>query len=147
MGAIGEAITTGLSNIIQPILDGIKAIFLPDIDNIREKVDIVKGKFAFVDNIKEVSSDLIDFMQNEDAKIPVIYINLGASKGKINYGGNTKILDLTWYAPYKPVVDAFIIGFSYLMFFWMVWKRLPDIISGVGAVTEKSIHISKGGKK
>ena len=51
---------------------------------------------------------------------------------------------MSWYSRYKPFVDGIIIGFSYLSFTFLVFKRLPEIISGSGAITDT---VSKGGKK
>lgn len=60
---------------------------------------------------------------------PVFYINVNSRW----YTGQLKILDLTWYEPYKETGDAIICAFVYLTFLWSFFTRLPDIIQGAGA--------------
>ncbi len=47
------------------------------------------------------------------------------------------------------IMLAVFIAIFTIMFIFNVYKRLPDIISGAGAITSNALHISnfKGGKK
>lgn len=84
------------------------------------------------------------YLLDSEYQIPVIRINLSKAEGKYNYGQNAYVLDMTWYERYKPTIDNIIVAFAYLTFIFMVFKRLPDIISGAGAITEKSEDVENG---
>lgn len=123
------------------------SLFVPDSESINNKLDIVKSKFDFVYDIKNTFSYIIDYLTTEDSEIPKIYINFDNSEGKFDYGMQGYALDMTWYSRFKPTVDLLIIGFTYLSFFWLVFKRIPEIISGSGLVTEKTLDYRKEVKK
>ena len=75
--------------------------------------------------------------------VPRITIDFSNAENTLyNYGGEMYILDMAWYSRYKPIVDGLIVGFAYLGFIFLVFKRLPEIIKGSGAITDS---ISKGG--
>lgn len=129
------------------MLDGITDLFVPDVEFLSEKIDLIKSKFDFVDNIKLAWNNASELFVDGDEKVPKISIDLSKSEGKYNYGTTAFALDMSWYSRYKPSVDAVIIAFSYLAFIFLVFKRLPEIISGSGAITIGTTKISdKGGK-
>lgn len=61
---------------------------------------------------------------------PVFYVTVGENKW---FSGDVKVLDLSWYEPYREYGDTVICIFAYLSFLWHIFIRLPDIISGAGA--------------
>ena len=109
------------------------------------KIDTIKDKFSFVEDSKNAWQEVNGLIQDGDPKIPKITIDFSkAESEKYNYGGKALVLDMTWYERYKPFCDGIIIGFAYLGFIFLVFKRLPDIISGSGAITEKSDDVQRG---
>ena len=139
--------TNAFQSVGEFILDGLTDLFVPDTEFITEKVDAVKDKFAFIENIKSAWNSLSDLLTSSDEEIPKIKIDLSDAEGKYNYGGEVYILDMTWYTRFKPTVDAVIIAFSYIGFIFLVYKRMPDIISGAGAITEDADDIERGYRK
>lgn len=140
---VKTSITEGLESIADFIIDGIKEIFVPDEDFLNEKVNSVKAKFAFIDNIKSVWASVTGIVEEGEEAVPRITIDFSNAENTIyNYGGEMYILDMSWYSRYKPFVDGLIVGFAYLGFIFLVFKRLPEIIKGSGAITDS---VSKGG--
>lgn len=45
--------------------------------------------------------------------------------------GSANVLDFSWYEPFKPVVDLFIIAFVYGVFIYRFIVELPNIIAGI----------------
>lgn len=117
-------------------MDALSSIFVPDMENFEQKVNSVKNKFGFIENIKTIFNTITDNLLNGEPEVPKIEINLSNSEGKYNYGDTAYILDMTWYLRYKPTVDLIIIAFAYIGFIFLVFKRLPAIISGAGAITD-----------
>lgn len=78
--------------------------------------------------------------------VPSITVDLGAADSAygITYGGVVPVLDLSWYAEYKPTVDNIISGFLWLLFLWGVFKQAPNIISGAGMVSNKGADLAQG---
>ena len=64
---------------------------------------------------------------NASGTPPDIKVNLGAANSAYgyNYGGEVVALDLSWYAQYKPTVDAIVGGFLWLLFLWALFKKAP----------------------
>ena len=66
--------------------------------------------------------------------------------------GTYKIIDLSWYAPYKEYGDNIICMFAYLIFIWHIFTKASSTINGLdtsyGTVNDTSNFItsSKGGK-
>ena len=46
--------------------------------------------------------------------------------------GQVKVIDFSWYAPYKELGDTIICCFAYAFFYWRIFIHLSDIISGSG---------------
>ncbi len=117
-----------------------------------KKFGSMMKNFAFVDDVSDLMKDMKLYLLDGSSQVPRITVNLANTEGKYNYGGNAFVLDLTWYARYKPTVDKVVVAFVYIAFIFLVFKRLPEIINGSGAITDKGMDISqgfrqKGGKK
>lgn len=111
------------------IIDGLKILFVPDSSFIEEKVNSIKDKFDFVDSVKLTINDITSVITNED-NVPVFYVSVLDNKWGIE--GQVKVIDLSFYAPYKTYGDAIICCFAYAFFFWRVFINLSNIINGVG---------------
>ena len=59
-------------------------------------------------------------------------------------GGEVEVLDLSWYTPYKPTVDALISGFLWLGYIWHLFKIAPSILGSVGLSVDKADDIDNG---
>ena len=108
------------------------------------------GKFAFVWTIVEIGREFFaQIAANASGSPPNITVNLGAARSAngFNYGGEVVALDLSWYAEYKPTVDAIVGGFLWLLFLWALFKKAPGIISGASMDTSKVEDIDAGFKR
>lgn len=54
------------------------------------------------------------------------------------------IIDLNWYAPYKPVGDMIVVAFCWILFVWRVLHDLPGIISGATGITDNRPDSAEG---
>ncbi len=137
-----------VSKIAGDIIDGIttllKNLFVPDAEKINTKVNSIKSKFDFAFEFTTMIGQIKSYLLDSNSQIPVIEINLASAEGKYKYGNSAYVLDMTWYSRYKPTVDKIIIAFAYIIFIFIVFKRLPDIISGAGAITDKSSDVGRG---
>ena len=129
--------SSAFESVGQFILDGITAIFVPDEGFLSGKINSVKEKFSFIDNINEAWENVSTLVTDGDEQIPVLSIDFSNAEGKYNYGGTALALDMSWYSRFKPFADGIIIAFSYISFIFLVFKRLPEIISGSGAITRR----------
>lgn len=46
--------------------------------------------------------------------------------------GQVKVIDLSFYAPFKEYGDTIICCFAYAFFFWRTYLHITDIINGTG---------------
>lgn len=117
--------------IVTPLLDGIKAIFVPSEDFLSEKFNSIRSTFQFAGAIIEIGSTISDRFSDYGHEPPVIYIDLGASRGDYYFGGKVAFIDMHWYEEYKSSVDSILSSFLWLYFVWKVFLKLPGIISGM----------------
>ncbi len=134
--AILSGVTSAFEAVGQTIVNGIKAIFIPDTEFLTEKIDSVKEKFAFIDNIKDAFDNVSALVTDGNETVPVMTIDLSQSEGNFNYGTSAVALDMNWYSRFKPYADGIIIAFAYISFIFLVFKRAPEIIKGSGAITK-----------
>lgn len=104
-----------------------------------------KMKFAFIGDIKDIGDSFITDITTDQlgassgASPPVITIDLSAADSPYGYvyGSEMTALDLSWYADYKPTVDAIMSGFLWVLFLWGLFKAAPGIISGIGITNNR----------
>lgn len=140
-------IFTTLLNLPKTIIQGISSLFNGDdgssvVTSITETTDTITNKFSFKDNLISNANEIRDFIVNTQATHKY-YLNINHKY----LSGNICIIDLSWYEPYKPTVDAFICAFAYLAFMWHMFKILPSLISGASAgsyVSEISTYSHTG---
>lgn len=128
--------------IFEPFADVFDKFFIPDAELFNERMAAVTAKFIWVTDVTEYGRYIIGMLQKASGnKPPVITISLSKYAGNFSWGTNDIVIDFSWYAPYKPNVDAILSGIIWINFLWNIFKRLPDIISGSGMITMDSIKI------
>ncbi len=123
-----------MNNIYSNLLNELKKIFVPDFSMYKSLWDKLVSKFEFIEQSKEIADNVISSIELNPAEPPNVTVNLSNADSKYNWGTEAICLDLSWYAPYKPVVDFFIICIVYGYFFWNLFRDLPNIVSGVAGV-------------
>lgn len=143
-GAIAEA----MADVITGALT--KAFAISD-TFVATKVEALTLKYPYLDTFLALGADLKAFFLGLGTTPPLIYINLGASEGSYNIGGQEVFMDLSWYARYKPTMDAVIGGFIWLWLAWRIYLSIPGIISGAsgvwGSITRHSERSMKNNSK
>ena len=143
MDRIAEGIESLASGIVSGITDGIKAIFVPSEDFLIEKVETIREEFSFVDSVMEIGDAFgVMFNATRSGKVPYIEISMSGVKSKYYYGDTLVVLDMSWYAPYKPYVDVILSAMMWAFFLWRLFVHTPGIISGLPGV-EGSVTISQ----
>ena len=131
LDALMDALLTPLKWLLDQLLAGLTALFVPSSDYLSAKVEALRAEFAFADGIISTAEIIRDIFNDSGQEPPVIYIDLGATRGSYNIGGEIAFVDMSWYAEYKPTVDKLLSGLIWLVFCWQSFKRLPGIISGL----------------
>ena len=124
-------ITQAVSDAAAEVKEAVQSLVVPDEDYLTDKVNTLCAEFAFADSIVRTGQALHLGLAGVTTEPPVIYIDLGASRGSYNIGGTVPFLDLRWYAEYKPTVDLIISAFLWACFAWRMLIKLPGIISGM----------------
>ena len=125
--------------IIKILLNGIRAIFIPSEEDLNTTWEKYKEKFSFVFAIRD-SIGLFEEDLSQTTPTPSLSIDVGATK--YTESQSMKIIDLSWYAPYKPFGDIVITGFVYVFALWRLFVNLPGIISGSSGIIDAGYHIS-----
>lgn len=96
-------------------------------------MEYISNKFGFVSTVFEIIEIIITgFGTGNEDEPPVVTMDLGNSTSKYNWGGDgVVVLDLSWYAPYKPVVDVFLRAVLWAFFLWRLFVAMPNIINGI----------------
>lgn len=95
----------------------------------KEDVDLVMGEGG-------VDPDIVYDPTTRAPKIPVRFSN--SSSEYFSGIEDAYIIDMSWYAPYKPVGDIIVVAFCWLMFIWRVLHDLPGIINGATGAFDQS---------
>lgn len=137
VGDLPDAVADAASE----VKEAVQSLVVPEEDYLTAKVEALCAEFAFADSIVKTAQAMQTGLAGVTTEPPVIYINLGATRGSYNIGGTVPFLDLRWYAEYKPTVDAIISAFLWICFVWRMLLKLPGIISGMpGDFTMASAH-------
>lgn len=133
---IGTIIRDAFATLKDLIVDVLETVFVPDLSELGDVVDVYSNKFGWVSDLYLFVKDILNSLRCDVP--PKIPIDLGdaESPNGYNYGGETYVLDMTWYARYKDTVDFMLSGILWLFFIWRMFKRIPDILAGVGIETE-----------
>lgn len=115
------------NKIIELLKDALNFLFVPSEARLNAIPNTVKSKFAFIDDIKTAVNSISDLL-NSTGNPPVITVNVGSTK--YTDETNIKVIDMSWYAPYKPYGDLVATGFAYVFFIWYIFINLPGIIMG-----------------
>lgn len=122
------------------IIRMIEEVFIPNEQKMKELTDLVYSKFDYINGIKASITSLEDVLSGIKPA-PSLKINIGETK--YTNARTVKIIDLSWYAPYKGIGDAVLTGFIYVAFLWRMFIHAPSAINGGSGVIDT--FISKGG--
>ena len=126
-----DSISHAVSNAAASTQSLAESLLVPDEDYLSDKIEALQSEFAFVDSIVRTGKALQEGLSGISTEPPVIYLDLGASRGSYYLGGSVPFLDLRFYEEYKPTVDAIISAFLWICFVWRLLIKLPGIISGM----------------
>ena len=135
LGKILNAIISLPQTIADLILSGLEKLFVPDLADVQTELGVIETKFGWIGNLYNAFKTNLTSL-NPDSEPPVIYIDFTKSESsKYVPVGKQLAIDFSWYAKYKPAGDKIVSAFMWIGYLWFTFKRLPDIISGGGAVT------------
>lgn len=115
----------------QILVDALAAVFIPAEGYLDAKVDALLSTYTFLNGFSSDAKFLKSQLSGLGTTPPVIYIPLGSSETSYSIGSDTIFLDLSWYAKYKPTVDAILSAFLWILFIWKLFLKLPGIVSGL----------------
>lgn len=119
-------------------------LFVPEKGFENDSVKLMEQKLAFIPQLYQFVLNVFSAIANSGKNPPSLTIHLG--NGPDKYGGRDVVMDFSWYAPYKPVVDAVLSGFLILCFVWNLYTHLPSVIGGVSSGVSSTSRIERGGK-
>lgn len=122
------------------IIKMIEEVFVPNEEKTNEIIGEIRSRFEFVDGIKASVTSLEDVLTGIKPA-PSLSINIGGTK--YTESRTVKIIDLSWYAPYKGIGDAVLTGFIYLSFLWRLFINLPAIINGAGGSIQAGYQVEE----
>lgn len=121
--------------IIELLKDALQWLFIPSEERITAITNTVSSKFDFVDTIKYSIESLQNIINNV-GNAPKLEISIGSTKYTSEQ--TVKVIDFSWYAPFKTYGDLIITGFVYIFFLWRIFINLPNIIHGLGGVVDSN---------
>lgn len=117
---VGEAIALALA-----------AVFVPSAGFVDAKVASLVASFPFVNSVISSGKALGAAFTGFYSEPPIIWAELHNATTPYSWGDRAIILDLRWYAQYKPTVDTLISAFLWCIFVWKIFQKLPGIINGL----------------
>lgn len=129
-------ILNNIKKLPETIITGIKNLFIPSEQFMSEWNEKVSKKMSFTDAIKSSFETLMSYATSTE-EAPVVY-------AEITYANTTqmyKVLDLSFLKNDIKTIRNVISAFCYLEFFWLLFKRVQEIIGGAGMITESQNQI------
>ena len=142
-----DEISVEFSQLTSP-LGWIHEFFIEATSNISE---LLFGRNVFDYDMETEDVEIVRSTRNVIVEEGLIYFDniTGAPKIPVHFSNSTSeyfkdigtayIIDMSWYAPFKPVGDVIVIAFCWLMFVWRVLHDLPNIIQGGSGIIDNSI--------
>lgn len=106
-------------------------LFVPREEVVNGLFAPIREKFAFVDKFQSLSNEIQTMLETGEGA-PVFELNLNSKY----VSGETKIIDMSFFAPYKPYSDTVITAFVYLLFIYRTVKNLPETVSGLNGIND-----------
>lgn len=136
---LGKKIVEGIQGVLE-------YLFVPDTSEIDIRIESIKSKFSFIEDIKSIANQFSSIIQSTETS-KSLTIDIPDNRTGIN---KLTIIDLSWYEKYKSYGDIIISCVVYIFFFWRVYVNLPNIINGVSSfssdVASSTINLTKKGK-
>lgn len=136
---------TSLEDFILNIYDKIEVQTNPlhedNVDEFNATLDLIKtdtfiGSFYQIND--EYMPNIVNSLQGNSTSV-ITFETAGVSNSFYTIPAKSITIDMSWYLPYKKYGDMVLGGFMWLGFLYVLWKRIPDIISGAGVITD-DIH-------
>lgn len=124
--------------LISMLSDTLSYLFEPSADITSGLSSVVSSKFGFIDTISNFITQIQDMLENLENGSSELTLDIESEY----FEGEVTVFDLSWYAPFKAYGDMVFTGFAYVLFFFRLWKQIPNILSGISSGVDS---ISKGG--
>lgn len=147
--ALLQAIRDGILSIPQAIAKAIAAVFTPSAEATASLQGIAAEHLPIAADLADISKRVVSTIESPSGSGGLGY-TLSVDLGKHVGGGWSDtvitLLDVSWYKPYKPLVDDTIVGLAWLLFLWNLYGALPSIIHGMASGLNVTSRIDdKGG--
>lgn len=147
--ALLTAIRDGILSIPQAIAKAIAAVFTPSAEATDSLQGIAAEHLPIAVELADISKRVVSTIESPSGSGGLGY-TLSVDLGKHVGGGWSDtvitLLDVSWYKPYKPLVDDTIVGLAWLLFLWNLYGALPSIIHGMASGLNVTSRIDdKGG--
>lgn len=125
--------------LIELLGDLLKWLFVPSEERLQAIPNTIKSKFAFIDSIITAVNSLKDIINNI-GNAPSITVNLNATK--YTNAMNMKVIDMSFYQPFKAHGDLIITGFFYSFYLWRLFVNISNILNGVPNLYDASAQVT-----
>lgn len=123
-------LTNSIGGFFTDLWNSICSLFVPSLDGSDYIYNIIMNKLSFLDIIKNFFNDIFNVISGRQA---VNYLSVNVFSNDY-ISGTVNIIDLSWYLPFKPFCDLFIVGFAYIGLGFRLFKELPGLLSGSSSV-------------
>lgn len=128
---LGEFLQGCLESLGNSILEGLKFLFVPSDNLFIDIIDMIKSRFGFIDQIRELTDFLIHYDFDESPPDSSVQFK---NSDNLNWGRFTsQIMDWDLIEPYRHLIRNLVLAVSWYFFLRKLHKRIPDIINGVSS--------------
>lgn len=132
---------TSLKDFVLDIVDEVEKQTNPLHEDNQAEFDLIINQIkddTFIGSFYILFDDTLPLILSymKGSQVLFTFKTAGVSTDIFNIPPKTISLDMSWYLPFKSYGDMVISGFMWLGYIWLLVKRSPDIIHGVGLITE-----------
>lgn len=128
------------NNVLSAEVPEIDVAVGPDVITVRDYKSLGNAFSAKMNWVPQI----FDFLRELRSRLnpgsaPKLVVSFSGAGGSVNWGNaSATVFDFSWYEPFKPYFDNLISGCLWVCFGWAIYKRIPDILSGVGLTVENA---------
>lgn len=122
--------------------DLLSYLFIPDEDLIDKNIAMLREQFSLIDSLAGYGDHILNALGGMSGSTPPSFtVDLSKKGGVFSWGTGKVVIDFSWYAPYKPLVDNIVAGIIWISWTWHMYKRIPEFVHGQGMTTDKIVDV------
>ena len=132
-------VKTWFDNFFSTLFEEIKSWFVPTSEEVSSKLDDAVEDTPAVGVVTGFIENIMAMAGRKSSSAPHITVDLSAGEGHVK--GNKMVIDFSFLDRYITYIHLIMSAFLWAGYLFLIYRRLPDILSGAGMVVNDVAHL------